>query len=92
MLTIEPPTANSTQMPQQDFYGLLDPALLRAGQDIYSCYCQINPDRDRRRQPIGVAMNKLNYRGKLIFSSYPILLPQECFISVDRLELEFNLS
>lgn len=35
-------------------------------------------------------MNKLNYRGKLIFSSHPILLPQECFISVDQLELEFN--
>jgi hypothetical protein len=77
-------------MPQQEFYGLFDPALLRAGQDIYTYYCQINPEPDKRRQPIGVAMNKLSYRGKLIFSSYPILLPQECFISVDRLELEFN--
>ena len=90
MLTIEPPTASSTQMPQPEFYGLCDPALLRAGQDIYNYYCQINPELDKRRQPIGVAINKLSYRGKLIFSSYPILLPQECFISVDRLELEFN--
>ena len=90
MLTIKPPTANSTQMPQPEFYGLFDPALLRAGQDIYNYYCQINPEPDKRRHPIGVAINKLSYRGKLIFSSYPILLPQECFISVDRLELEFN--
>ena len=90
MLTIEPPTANSTQMPQPEFYEIFDPTLLKAGQDIYSCYCQVNPDQDRRRQPIGIAMHKLSHRGKLIFSSYPILLPQECFISLDRLELEFN--
>jgi predicted component of type VI protein secretion system len=48
--------------------------------------CQINPDRERRRQPIGVAMNKLSRHGKLIFSSYPILLPEEDFISVAELE------
>jgi hypothetical protein len=87
---IEPPTATATQMPQQDFNRLLDPALLRAGQDIYSLYCELNPDRNHRRQPIGIAMNKLSYRGKLVFSSYPILLPQECFIAIDQLELELN--
>jgi hypothetical protein len=87
---IEPPTATAIQMPQQDFHGLLDPALLRAGQDIYSLYCELNPDRNRRRQPIGIAMNKISYRGKLVFSSYPILLPQEYFIAIDQLELELN--
>ncbi len=86
MFTIEPPQAKANPMPQTDFYGLFDPDLLRAAQDIYSFYCQINPDRQRRRQPIGVAMNKLSYRGKLVFSSYPILLPEECFISVEQLE------
>lgn len=90
MFTIEPPTAKATPMPQQDSYGLFDPALLRAAQDIYNFYCQINPDRERRRQPIGVAMNKLSYRGKLIFSSYPILLPEENFISIEQLESEFG--
>jgi hypothetical protein len=90
VLTINPPHSKAMSIPQQDFYGILDPALLRAGIDIYSFYCQINPDRDYRRQPIGVAMNRLSYRGKLIFSTYPILLPQECFISIDRLEAEFN--
>jgi hypothetical protein len=86
VFTIEPPKAKAIPMPQQDSYGLLDPALLRAAQDIYSFYCQINPNRERRRQPIGVAMNKVSYRGKLIFSSYPILLPEECFISIEELE------
>jgi hypothetical protein len=86
VFTIEPPKTKATQMPQSDYYGLFDPALLRAAQDIYSYYCQINPDRERRRQPIGVAMNKLSYRGKLIFSSYPILLPEECFLSIAELE------
>jgi hypothetical protein len=87
---IEPPTATVNQMSQQDFNGLLDPALLRAGQDIYSLYCELNPDRNHRRQPIGIAMNKISYRGKLVFSSYPILLPQEYFIAIDQLELELN--
>jgi hypothetical protein len=86
VFTIEPPKAKATPMPQQDFYGQFDPALLRAGKDIYTFYCQINPDRQRRRQPIGIAMNKLSYRGKLIFSSYPILLPEEYFISIEQLE------
>jgi hypothetical protein len=87
---IEPPTATAIQMPQPDFHELLDPALLRAGQDIYSLYCELNPDRHRRRQPIGIAMNKVSHRGKLVFSSYPILLPQEYFISIEQLELELN--
>jgi hypothetical protein len=90
VFTIEPPTAKATQMPQHNSYGQFDPALLRAANDIYSFYCQINPDRERRRQPIGVAIDKLSHRGKLIFSSFPILLPEEHFISVELLETEFN--
>jgi hypothetical protein len=73
-------------MPYSDAYELSDPDLVKAARDIYSFYCQINPDRERRRQPIGVAMNKHNHHGKLIFSSYPILLPEEDFISVAELE------
>jgi hypothetical protein len=86
LFTIEPPPAKSIPMPQSNSQVPIDPALLRAAKDIYTFYCQVNPDRDRRRQPIGVAMNKLNYRGKLIFSSFPILLPEEHFISIDQLE------
>ena len=88
MFTIAPPKAKATSMPQPDSARLFDPALLRAAKDIYSFYCQINPDRERRRQPIGVAIDKLSHRGKLIFSSYPILLPEENFISVEQLETD----
>lgn len=90
MFTIEQPTAKAIPMPQPNSYGFFDPALLRAAKDIYALYCQVSPDRDRRRQPIGVAIDKLTYRGKLIFSSYPILLPEECFISIQDMETEFN--
>ncbi|WP_373540617.1 hypothetical protein [Chamaesiphon sp.] len=90
MFTFEPRKVKATAMPQPDAYGMYDPALLRAAKDIYSFYCQINPDRDRRRQPIGVAMNQHDYRGKLIFSSCPVLLPEECFVSVTQLETEMN--
>lgn len=86
MFKIEPLRAKATSMPQPDSYGSFDPALLRAAKDIYNFYCQINPDRERRRQPIGISMNQLDYRGKLIFSSYPVLLPEECFVSVTQLD------
>jgi hypothetical protein len=90
VFTIEPPTAKAIPMPQSNSHGFFDPALLRAAKDVYTLYCQIDADREHRRQPIGVAMNKLTYRGKLIFSSYPVLLPEECFISTQELETEFN--
>jgi hypothetical protein len=78
LFTIEPPPVKSIPMSQSNSQFPIDPALLRAAKDIYNFYCQVNPDRERRRQPIGVAMNKL--------SSFPILLPQEHFISIDQLE------
>ncbi len=90
MFTIEPPTAKASSMPQPNSYGFFDPALLRAAKEVYTLYCQVAPDRERRRQPIGVAIDKLTHRGKLIFSSYPVLLPDECFISIQELETEFN--
>jgi hypothetical protein len=90
LFAIEPPTAKAIPMPQTDSYGFFDPALLRAAKEIYARYCQISPDPMRRRQPIGVAIDKLTHRGKLIFSSYPVLLPEECFISTQELETDFN--
>jgi hypothetical protein len=91
VFTIDPPTAKSIPMSQpHNSYELADPKLLQAAQDIYRMYCSINTDVTRRRQPIGVAMNRGTYRGKLIFSSYPILLPEECFIPIQELETELN--
>lgn len=88
VFTIERPRAKAILMPQPNDDSMYDPDLFRAAVEIYNFYCQTNPDRERRRQPIGVAMNKRSHRGKLIFSSFPILLPDECFISVQQLEGE----
>jgi hypothetical protein len=88
VLTIEQPTAEIIPMSQS--YRFVDPTLLTEAQDIYTVYCQVHPDRSLRRQPIGVVMNKHTRRGKLIFSSYPLLLPEECFVALHDLETELN--
>ncbi len=65
---------------------LLDPALLRAARQIHRTYSEAHPNRVQR--PHGVAINRFTYRGKLIFSAKPILLPEECFIPFAQIESE----
>jgi hypothetical protein len=65
---------------------LLDPTLLRAARHIYRSFYEANPDITQR--PLGVALNRYNYRGKLIFGRKPVLLPQECFIPVEHIQAE----
>jgi hypothetical protein len=86
VFTIDPPKAKAMSMPQQNSDRSFDPDVLKVAQEIYNFYCQMDTKRELYRQPIGVAMNKLTYRGKLIFSSHPILLPDECFVSIQQLE------
>jgi hypothetical protein len=65
---------------------LLDPALLRAARQIYRTYYEVHPDQQQR--PYGVAIDRYTYRGKLIFRSKVILLPQEYFVPFSQLEAE----
>lgn len=65
---------------------LLDPSVLRAARQIYSCFYDVHPDYVKR--PFGVAIDRNTLRGKLIFSGKPILLPQECFVPINRIESE----
>ncbi|MBE9126279.1 MULTISPECIES: hypothetical protein [unclassified Coleofasciculus] len=65
---------------------LLDPSLLRAARQIYRTYYEVHPNLTER--PSGVAIDRFTYRGKLIFRSKPILLPQECFVPFSQLEAE----
>jgi hypothetical protein len=58
--------------------GGYDPSLVQAARQIYQTYYQVHPTLTDR--PLGVAINRLNYRGKLVFVRMPALLPQECFI------------
>jgi hypothetical protein len=63
---------------------LLDPALLQAARFIYRTYYEVHPDEVQR--PIGVALDRFNLRGKLIFGTKPILLPRECFVPLTQIE------
>lgn len=36
--------------------------------------------------PLGVAVDCNTFRGQLIFSAQPILLPHECFVTLEQLE------
>lgn len=65
---------------------LLDPALLRAARQIYRTYYEVHPDIAQR--PYGVAIDRYTHRGKLIFRSKVVLLPQECFVPFSQLEAE----
>lgn len=73
-------------MDEADFTSLLDPALIRAARQIYVTYYEAHPGLIQR--PLGVAINRMNYRGKLIFGGKPILLPQECFVPFSQIEAD----
>ena len=77
---------NHTQSPYLPV--LIDPALMKAAIQVYRAYCQAHPSAAKR--PTGVAVNQLNYQGKVLFSSHPVLLPQEYFIPISQLESEFS--
>ncbi len=77
-----PPDQNRISEPVQ----LPSPEMMLASaRETYQAYCQIHIDA---QPPIGVAMDRNTGRGQLIFSEQPILLPHECFISVDQMQIE----
>lgn len=61
----------------------IDPYLLNAARHIYQKCYEIYPERAEQTQ--GVAINRENYRGQLIFKEKPILLPWESFIPSEQL-------
>lgn len=67
-----------------DLPELIDPTLLKAARQIYRSYCEAHPSKLER--PTGVAINRLTYRGQVLFSKKPILLPEECFVPLSQIE------
>jgi hypothetical protein len=65
---------------------LIDPTVIRAARQIYRSFVEIYPDRSH--QPTGVVIDRLTYRGKLVFSAKPILLPDEYFVTIDQIQNE----
>ncbi|WP_082127358.1 hypothetical protein [Calothrix sp. 336/3] len=63
---------------------LLDPTVIRAAGQIYYTYCEVHPEI--MGQPSGVAINRVNHRGKVIFTNHPVLLPEECFVPLNQIE------
>ena len=63
---------------------LLDPELIKAARHIYRTFYEVHPEVMQR--PIGVAIGRLNRRGKLVFGDKPVLLPQECFVPFSQIE------
>ena len=65
----------------------LDPVLLQEARKIYQTYCLLHNNRLEKR-PVGVAIDPKTYRGQLVFGNSPVLLPEECFISLKQIEKE----
>ncbi|XWK87425.1 MAG: hypothetical protein U7127_25025 [Phormidium sp.] len=65
---------------------LADPGILKAARNIYRLYYEVHPNVSQR--PLGVVINRNNYRGKLIFSQKFVLLPTECFVPFKEIESE----
>jgi len=65
---------------------LLDPNLLKSAREIYQTYCHFHVKLTRT--PIGVAIDKTTFRGQLLFTKKPILLPWENFIPISQIESE----
>jgi len=77
------PIENNVKKPNAP--DLPDPSLIKAARQIYRLYYEVHPKVVQR--PLGVVINRVNYRGKLIFSK-PILLPQESFVPLNQIESE----
>jgi hypothetical protein len=61
-----------------------DPSLIQAARNIYEVYYTVHPEVTEL--PLGVAIDRTSYRGKLIFKQKPALLPKECFIPFSSID------
>ncbi|NUN64201.1 hypothetical protein HCU40_05410 [Pseudanabaena biceps] len=62
----------------------IDPMIVRAAKQIYRYYADSYSTQLPR--PMGVAINRIDMNGKLIYSQL-ILLPQESFVPIELIEL-----
>jgi hypothetical protein len=60
----------------------LDLGLLSAARELYQRYMLVHDSR--AKEPIGVVVNRHSHRSKLLFRGGPVLLPEECFVSVQE--------
>ncbi len=84
MRTPNMPPASTDPLAFGDDSALLNPELIKAARHIYRTFYEVHPEVIQR--PIGVAIGRRNYRGKLVFGDKPVLLPQECFVPFSQIE------
>jgi len=77
---------DSSTTDSMSFSALLDPGLLQSARNIYRTFYEVHPEEVRR--PIGLAIDRYTHRGKLIFGTKPVLLPQECFVPLNQIEAD----
>ena len=70
--------------PPKNQPSLIYPNIIKAASKIYYTYCEVHPEIVGKAT--GVAISRVTYRGKVIFTQYPVLLPQECFIPLNQIE------
>ncbi len=67
---------------------VLSPVVVKAAKNIYQAYVDTHGSK---QTPLGVALDRYTFRGQLIFTGQPILLPHECFVplrDIDMLDLD----
>ena len=69
---------------QEPVVSKVDPIIIRAAKQIYRYYADSYAAQLPR--PMGVAINRMDMTGKLIYSQL-ILLPQESFVPIELIEL-----
>ena len=63
---------------------VLSPMIVQAARNIYQAYVDTHGSK---QTPLGVALDRYTFRGQ------PILLPHECFVTIQDIELfELNTS
>lgn len=63
-----------------------DPSLIKAARNVYRSYCNLNTSTDSKVK--GIIINRDNHRGQLAFSVKPVLLPRECFVTIEQIEAD----
>ncbi len=67
----------------ENFYESEELDLVGAARALYQRYLQVH--EHRAKEPIGVVLNPISYRGKLLFRQAPVLLPEERFIPLHQM-------
>jgi hypothetical protein len=60
----------------------LDLGLLNAAREVYQRYLLAH--ESRAKEPIGIVVHRHTHQSKLLFRSAPVLLPEECFVSLQQ--------